>query len=258
MRRLSHELPGQIATLEQCEFWPAGDDRIDDAPCIRVSARARRVSARVYQDGRVEVVVPRGVTARTVERFLMAHRDWIHARRTQALRTAAPREPFPPAQVEFALSGETWRIERGAGRRRARIAEHAGRLVLHGGAGERVERMLLRRWLLRAATRVLKAALVSVAADLAVEFRGLTVRRQRTRWGSCSALGNISLNACLVFQPRDVTRYLMIHELTHLTHMNHSAQFWAAVERHEPRWRELDRSLLNGWRHVPHWVFRDE
>ena len=60
---------------------------------------------------------------------------------------------------------------------------------------------------------------------------------------------------CLMFQRPAVVRYLMIHELCHRRHMNHSDRFWQLVESFEPGWRALDSELLKGWRHVPVWVF---
>ena len=86
----------------------------------------------------------------------------------------------------------------------------------------------------------------------------MLIRRQRTRWGSCSTRGTISLNCCLLFQRPAVVRYLMIHELAHTLHMNHSRRFWHCVARHCPEYRSLDRELLDGWRRVPDWVFGDE
>jgi hypothetical protein len=91
---------------------------------------------------------------------------------------------------------------------------------------------------------------------MAVRPGRLQVRCQRSRWGSCSRRATISLNACLLFQRPEVLRYLMVHELSHLRHMNHSARFWAEVARHEPDWKALDRELLQSWVRVPSWIFR--
>jgi predicted metal-dependent hydrolase len=66
---------------------------------------------------------------------------------------------------------------------------------------------------------------------MGTRFSRISIRRQRSRWGSCSVRGTISLNACLLFQRPEVVDYLIVHELTHVRHMNHSARFWQAVEQ---------------------------
>jgi predicted metal-dependent hydrolase len=109
---------------------------------------------------------------------------------------------------------------------------------------------------MRMAHTVLAPWLVGLSRSAGLAFERLQIRRQRTRWGSCSRNGTISLNACLLFQTPAVVNYLLIHELVHTVHMNHSRRFWAAVERLEPRWRERDATLSQGWRHVPAWVLR--
>ena len=85
----------------------------------------------------------------------------------------------------------------------------------------------------------------------------VAIRCQRTRWGSCSTRGTVSLNCSLLFLREDVVRYLFVHELAHTRHMNHSPDFWRCVETLEPDYRRLDAELLAGWRTVPEWVFRN-
>ena len=97
-------------------------------------------------------------------------------------------------------------------------------------------------------------ALLALAAERRVEVARVVARCQRTRWGSCSTRGTISLNASLLFLREPVVRYLFAHELAHLQHMNHSRRFWRLVESLEPDYRRLDRELLGGWRSVPAWV----
>ncbi|MEE0435292.1 MAG: M48 family metallopeptidase [Peptococcaceae bacterium] len=76
----------------------------------------------------------------------------------------------------------------------------------------------------------------------------LTIRTQRTRWGSCSAKGAISLNALLMLAPETVRDYVVVHELCHLKEMNHSSRFWAEVARVLPTYaRERDWLKENGY-----------
>ena len=236
-----------------------GDCPRDLAPRIRVSRRARRLSLRVYPDARVEVVVPPRVRASEVEKFVAAHREWIEHRRELALRNQPAPEPFPPAKLHLPLSGETWRLHLAGGAGAVRISEvdaaAAGGILRVRGAGKL--RTGLRSWLMRAAKRRLEPRVAALAGAMGVRYSRVSIRRQRSRWGSCSVRGTISLNVCLLFQRPEVVDYLIVHELTHVRHMNHSARFWQAVEARCPAWRALDRELLQGWRHVPRWVFSE-
>jgi predicted metal-dependent hydrolase len=228
------------------------------SPLIRVSARARRLSVRVFPDARVEVVVPPRVRPKEVEDFLSAHREWIDDRRARALRDRPPPEVFPPAEVSLGLTGETWRIHMAGGQGAPRIVERRdGILAVSGRATDAALRAALRAWLLRAARRRLTPRVAALAGITGVPYSKVSIRRQRSRWGSCSVRGTISLNASLLFQRPEVVDYLIVHELMHVKHMNHSARFWQAVERHCPGWRPLDRELLQGWRNVPRWIFSE-
>jgi predicted metal-dependent hydrolase len=223
---------------------------------VRESQRARRLTVRVFHTGRVEVVVPFRTSPRAVERFLERHRPWIERKRAEARLRAGPPLPFPPPQVELPACSEVWRIHLAGGAGRARLAAAgAGLLALTGDAGRG---QALRRWLMERAREVLGPLLAECARELGFTYQRVLIRRQRTRWGSCSTRGTISLNCCLLFQRPAVVRYLMIHELVHTQHMNHSRRFWHCVGHHCPQYRSLDRELLDGWRRVPDWVFADE
>jgi len=80
-----------------------------------------------------------------------------------------------------------------------------------------------------------------LAATTGVDVKHVTVRNQRSRWGSCSTTGTVSLNWRLVQTPESVRDYIIYHELMHLREMNHSARFWARVEEVCPGWREAER-----------------
>ncbi|HET9473323.1 MAG TPA: SprT family zinc-dependent metalloprotease [Steroidobacteraceae bacterium] len=233
-----------------------------DSPHIRVSRRARRLSVRVYPDARVEVVVPLRVRPRDVELFLAEHRQWIDNKRATALRTRPAPEPFPPANLRLSATHETWRLHLAGGEGRLRLtavaAEGGGILKIAGRISQASLRTALRGWLMRAAQARLAPRVAALAAATGVRYSRVSIRRQRSRWGSCSVRGTISLNACLLFQRPEVVDYLIVHELMHVKHMNHSANFWQAVERHCREWRALDRELLQGWRNVPRWAFSED
>jgi predicted metal-dependent hydrolase len=250
----------QMSLLDDARCAPKGDG---DGPHLRISARARRISIRVYPDARVEVVVPPRARPREIESFVATQREWIDAKRAQALRNKPAPEPFPPALLEFRASGERWRLHLVGGAGRVRILERGAAndpvrvLEIRGAVTERGLRAALRIWLKRVAGERFAPRVDALAAFCGVRFSKVAIRRQRSRWGSCSARGTISLNLSLLFQRPEVVDYLIIHELMHVKHMNHSQRFWAAVEKHCAEWRSLDRELLDGWRTVPRWVFSD-
>lgn len=227
----------------------------DGAWRVRASARARRLAVRVLPGGLVEIVVPRGTRPRTVESFVARHRRWIE--RTVDLYRPADAQAVSavPAEIRFAATGARYAIRfiEDGGPPRLRVSGDA--LELSGSAARSaLLRHALQRFAMREAHAALGPWLARLSAASGLAYQRLQIRRQRTRWGSCSRSGTISLNACLLFQPPDVANYLLIHELAHTRHMNHSRRFWRLVESMEPRWRELDAALTRGWREVPAWA----
>jgi predicted metal-dependent hydrolase len=232
---------------EECNRWQ-----------MRISRRSRRLSMRVFPGGRIEVVVPPGIGMPAVERFVARHRDWAERRARELTLQVPAAGGRRPDSVRLALLDREWDIEyRTGGRRRAQWLDAGdGRLELRlGSADEREACEALLKWLTALAGLHLSERLQQLGAELGFDYSHLQLRRQRTRWGSCSTRGTISLNVCLMFQRPQVVRYLMVHELCHRRHMNHSARFWRLVEDFEPEWRALDAELLRGWRQVPAWVF---
>jgi predicted metal-dependent hydrolase len=224
-----------------------------DSFAVRVSPRARRLTARVHVGGRVEIVVPVGVNAHTVRDFVQRFTPWIDRKVAAMQCVAVPSEPVPHT-IDFAFTNEKFAVEwrRGAKRSLKQTVDAVAVQAPDEGAA----RSLLQDWLKRASFERLAPRLLQLAADLNCSVARVAIRRQRTRWGSCSTRGTVSLNCSLVFLPAEIVRYLFVHELAHTKHMNHSANFWRLVEKIEPDYRRLDRALLAGWRTVPGWVFK--
>ena len=97
--------------------------------------------------------------------------------------------------------------------------------------------------LARNAKEILPEITAHFAPLVGVVYGRITIRAQRTRWGSCSVQGNLNFNCLLMLAPDDVMEYVVVHELCHRKEMNHSARFWAEVERVLPGYRESRRWL---------------
>ena len=224
---------------------------------VRESGRARRLSIKVYPQGRVEVVVPKRTRARDVQSFVDEHRDWIERTRATFAEKHAP-EPFAlPDRVRLAALGRSYRV---AYRPRkdsvsVRFRRHGELLVLTGATADESQCVAaLKRWLAAVAKQEFEPWLRTLSARTGHAFKRMQVRGQRTCWGSHSSSGTISINYCLLFLEPMLVRYLMIHERCHARHMNHSRRYWREVSRHEPDYKRLDRELGESWSRVPAWL----
>ena len=225
---------------------------------VRVSRRTRRMWLRVSRWGRIEVVVPTRHTAAGVAKFVDENRAWIQQTLKEFSREYGPAPRLVlPTRLVLRATGETWtvqfrRVVGAAPRLRecpdARLVIEAERLEPAVWSG------LLRRWLQKHAREELVPWLDTVAGEMGARYRRAQVRGQRTRWGSCSDAGTISLNYSLLFLPPRLVRYLFVHELCHLRQLDHSPRFWAKVEAFSPQWRRLERELRGARRLVPDWV----
>lgn len=225
---------------------------------VRISRRARRLSMRVFPGGRIEVIVPPGTGLPAIERFVSRHREWAERRAREFAMLVPVGDQRRPDRIELPLPGQHWTVEYEVARRAAvaDLGERRLRVRARDDSARAVAPVLL-RWLAGVAAHELRVRLDETARETGIDYMRMHLRRQRTRWGSCSATGTISLNVCLMFQSPAVVRYLLIHELCHRRQLNHSPRFWSLVESFEPRWRALDAELLRGWQNVPAWVFPD-
>ena len=223
---------------------------------IRESDRARRLSIKVYPRGKVEVVVPKRTRPRTVAAFVDENRTWIRNARDSFATEHQP-EPFAlPHCVELPALDRVFSVNYVSGPgKTVRYRCNGDFLTLTGKvADEKACIGAIRRWLSVLARQEFEPRLKSLSALTGLTYSRMQVRAQRTCWGSRSSSGTLSLNLCLMFLRPELMRYLMIHELCHGRHMNHSKRFWNLVGRFEADYRALDRELTECWKSVPVWL----
>ena len=232
---------------------------------VRVSGRARRVRLEVSPRDGVVLVLPKRVSLASARQFVREKQDWIESAWSKIgmhLAAARPEAEAPvPDTVEFRALEETWRVEC-CGLRNGRLGwgADAGMRTLRVFADSADSaRRVLRRWLSEYAKAALPPWLGRVAAECGLPRNGtgvgaVSVRLLSSRWGSCSPDGRICLNAKLLFLPAAQVRYVMVHELCHTLHLDHSARFWDEVERLEPYAFAIRGKLRHASRYLPAWV----
>ena len=224
---------------------------------VRESGRAKRLSIKVFPRGQVEVVVPRRTKPFEVEAFVSENQEWIERARASFAVDHPPQTFELPNLIHLPAIGTVTRVRyvRGSNATSVRYRYTRGVLTLSGQTGNDAHCVdAIRRWLSASAKREFAPRLKALSVLTESPYAKMHVRAQRSCWGSRSSSGTISLNLCLLFLAPELLRYLLIHELCHGRHMNHSKRFWKRVGRFEPEYRQRDRALGESWREVPGWL----
>jgi len=175
---------------------------------VRVSRRARKLSIHVDAMRNVEIVVPRRTTRDEIDALLFEHRVWLER------QLAKPPKVF---QLGLQRDDVVW----------------IGGLALPAPALPSLD-----AWYREQARVEVARAVGREAERLGVAYTRITIRDQLTRWGSCSKAGVLSFNWRLILAPPAVLTYVVVHELCHRLHHDHSADFWSAVESARPTYAE--------------------
>lgn len=201
--------------------------------------RAKRYIIRVQPDGSVRVTIPRGGSRREAESFFARHRRWADGERSRVLAVHAPAQWVEGDEILLRGERVPLRVERGGGAPWLIVGTERARLRDVPIDLRRVAEDCLRA----AARRELIPRLHELASAHCLDVSRVTIRNQRSRWGSCSRAGVIALNFRLVQAPPDVRDYVLLHELMHLRQQNHSRRFWRLVEAAFPDFRAAERWL---------------
>lgn len=224
---------------------------------LRSSTRARRLILRLLNADTLELVLPQGVRLKQAADFVVKHSAWIREARERWAARSGGREYDLPSRIHLPAIQESWRVK---GiftlEDKVRLLEPPpGHLLeLHGSIDRaHLWSALLQTWLKKKANLVLVPWLERIANQTGLHYRRVTVRLQRSRWGSCSCRQHINLNGRLLLVAPELVDYLLIHELCHTRELNHSGRFWRLVERYCPEYKALDRKLNLASRELPQW-----
>ena len=221
-----------LSALDQLEFP------------IEVIRTNRKKSASVQVvDCQVQVIIPQGLSDARIEQIVREKTSWIRDKlRKQSLMK--PKKPKEYVSGEaFAYLGKNYRLKLAQGSSEA-VKLTLGKLVI--GADADIKRELT-SWYIHNAEKRLNEKVVRFAQVIGVEPKTVKVKDYKSRWGSCSSLGDISFHWAIIMAPHYIVDYVVVHELCHMIHHNHSPAFWQQVEKVLPNYSECRGWLkLNG------------
>ncbi len=225
----------------------------------RVNPRAKRLRLTLKAD-RVWVTIPPRTSQATTDRFLRDTESWLREQwhklqlRKQQHDANLAQNPqlavnhIFDTQIHLPVYNATWKIDVSA--EYVRVKEIAQTLQIP----EINKNEHLRKWVKNKAQSYLPTRLAELATQHDFRYTGCTVRHARTRWGSCSRLGKINLNASLILLAPELLDYVLLHELCHTREFNHSSNFWAEMYAVDPAFKAHRQALktfaLPSWWHV--------
>jgi predicted metal-dependent hydrolase len=239
--------------ISQSQANPLNSSQFPYPYTVRMSKRARRLNLRILPDKGIILTIPQRVSAANALYFLEEHIEWV--KKHAPLNQSAPHETVPPCQLDLPVMGQ-WLIEYENTLGRIMLIERAGNTLVYCGPDDRVQQLKkLRNWLQHRAATFLTQRLQELSQQCQLSFSSVTFRTQRTMWGSCSRTKKISLNYKLIFLSAELIDYVLIHELAHLRHLDHSPKFWRVVGEFYPEYAAAKEQLRKIEHTIPQWFY---
>ncbi len=223
---------------------------------IRHSKRAKRINLKLCPKFGLILIIPIKSSKIAAIDFLNQQKEWVI--KHQHLLQLKSQDKQLPTEIKLQALDKTWsvRYERISGYKKIKLLQLPNELVLYG-ENLNFENCIteLKEWLYFIAERELYYWLKKLSVQYQLSFNQLSIRDQSTRWGSCSHEKNINLNFKLLFLPGEITEYILIHELCHTKHLNHSENFWQLVKSFVPNYQLLKNQLKQiHHNHFPSWI----
>lgn len=222
---------------------------------ITVSQRAKNVYLKISPEHGLVCVVPKRYDQRQLHALIESKRRWIE-KHLQHHQTTKPINKRLPSKVTLRAANRHWQVNYIPLAAKLKLIEIAdSELTIYGDITDKSAcRRLLIQWTKAQAKKILGNELQHLSQKTKLNYNDISIRDQKSRWGSCSAEGNISLNYKLLFLPHELMQHILIHELCHTKHLNHSKHFWKLVCKHDPHYHEHNKQLKTADKYIPGWA----
>ncbi len=214
-----------------------------------IRSKRRTFALEIDNLGRLIVRAPARATRLQIESLVTQKRDWIQAKQAEVLSQGPlpVNRQYQPGET-FLFLGQAYALE--IVEQQVEALKLDGRFLLKRSARSKAPEVF-EAWYRQQALDVISQRLALFAGQTGLGYQQVRVKNLRTRWGSCSSRGNLNFNLRLVLAPLEIVDYVVVHELVHLKHKNHSRQYWEAVAAILPYFKKRrDWLKLNGHRLV--------
>jgi predicted metal-dependent hydrolase len=225
---------------------------------LKKSVRARHVRLKASVQHGLELVVPMRFNQKRIPEILEVNKLWIEKQLDKIQQERKDIEAATlPAEIIFPVTGQSWKINyiQSDNKKLQILMRPQQELVLLGNISNKdVCKKLLLSWTLNQAKIYLPLVLQELSEQTRLPFKTVSIRNQRSRWGSCSSEKMINLNYKLLFLPAHLARHIIIHELCHTVHMNHSSKFWRLVSTFDCDWKSNSQDTRRAEKYIPLWA----
>ena len=205
------------------------------------NSKSRSIKISVKPTGEVIVSSPRYMPKLVINQFVQHHQVWIE---TQLEKVKSQKMKLRDNENQVLLFGKALEVKVLLDRTKKIGVELIDNNIIVNPIDQTTQSVAksLDRFLRKTAETFIAEKVDNFAKKMKTTYFNLSFKEQTTRWGSCSSKGNLNFNWRLIHTPKEVIEYVIIHELSHRTHMNHSSEFWKLVEKFDPEYR-----IHRGW-----------
>jgi len=201
---------------------------------VQTHPRARNLKIKVLPDGTVVVVRPKyGFFLKSIDQFVKENSAWIENAQRRILAT---KKTSPSQKDELMVFGKTYKkVITFSSQQKIGVSIVGPEIHINPISNTTASiNKATESFLKTTAEKYIVPRTHQLAKVMNIKFKNITLRGQKTRWGSCSSEGNLNFNWQLVHSPPAVIDYVIVHELAHRKQMNHSAKFWEIVRQYDP------------------------
>ncbi len=214
-----------------------------------IRSKRKTISISFDKEAKVVVKAPYWVGKYQIDAFVQEKEEWIEATRIRLLKA---RDKEQKEQLSLNNGDELLFLGKKLiltvireDRKNGRVKQVQNRLLLWVpyDADYELKRACIEKWYRKQASELLSEKAYEFSRRLGVHYEGISIKDQKSRWGSCSSKGNLNFNFRILMAPEKVCDYVIWHELCHLVHMNHSKEFWQLVASFCPEYRACKQWL---------------